>query len=165
MGCLGFALTAILSFYTAVSLIMFIHGFLRPGFCLRVSLKICTIVGAIGIVLTGCFPLNGVSYVHFFWAIVGLGGFNVVEFLVWIGCWWETGWKMNLYQAVVLVMQLSGLVACALSDKYGAVRHVESFSAVGEWTFVLGLPFFLVPYARKLRNVSPRLVITYEKNG
>jgi hypothetical protein len=159
MGCLGFLLMAILAFYAAVFLIMYINAFFSPGILLQMSLKVCTFGGAIGIVLTGCFPLTGLSYIHFFWAIIGMGGLNVVEFLIWFGCFSNASWKMNFCRGCVVMFQLLGLVACALSDKYGAVRHIESFSAVGEWVFILGLPFFLIPFAKELRHVSQRLVI------
>jgi hypothetical protein len=53
-------------------------------------------------------------------------------------------------------------MACALSDKYGAVRHIESFSAAGEWVFISTLPLFLIPYSDELRHVSQRLVLLDE---
>jgi hypothetical protein len=46
-----------------------------------------------------------------------------------------------------------------LSDKIGSRRQVESFSAIGENSFLLLMPVFLLSFSGELAKVEQYLVI------
>jgi hypothetical protein len=118
------------------------------------------LTGSAGLVLLASFPLNGAySKTHFFWAILALANLNAFQYACLIIEWRRSTWKMNFIRVLIVFGQMLGLLLCALSDKIGSRRQVESFSAIGEYSFLLLMPVFLLSFSGELAKVEQYLVI------
>jgi hypothetical protein len=159
-----FSYLAVVVFYTGMVLYWYFSSFYDISFFWRSFLIWTDIFGSAGLVLLASFPLNGAySKVHFFWAIMALGNLNAYQYGLLIVAWKRATQKENIVRILIVFGEMIGLLLTALSDKIGTNRQIETISAIGEYTFLLLVPVFLVSFAGQLAKVDQYLVLGLAK--
>jgi hypothetical protein len=146
-------------FYCGVCMAWYFATFFGVRGLIHGLTLLSTVGAAVGFVALSNCPRNVDFRAHFLWTSLGLGCTLLMQMVAQLGSWRNYSLKMNIFRGVAILAQVLFLLGCAHCEDLGSNRVNVTISALGEYGYLIGLPFFFMSFAREMSNVEPYLLL------
>jgi hypothetical protein len=142
-------------FYAGIGLGAYISSRYRLDSFKNKLLMLVVLVTCFGFIALSIFPCDTSSDMHYLFASIGLTSCLSSQVLAHLYVYKYYRWNMNLFRTIVIIFQAVGLycVRGKLDLRQGVTQ-----SALGEYAFLAGLPFFYLSFWKELDDIGQCLV-------